>query len=85
MMTTKLRLLQTLTITAVLACGFVAGHAWSKRDYLNAHHAGFVAGQRDTTAYVEDCTIDDAHAGKCSLPCSGEADCVAKNGRGDAY
>lgn len=48
-------------------------------------HAAFVEGQRDVTAYVESCTVERAHAGQCSIPCSGEADCQVKNGSGDNY
>lgn len=42
-------------------------------------------GGRAVAAYVEDCTLVRAHADKCSIPCSGERDCVAKNGSRDNY
>ncbi len=70
----QITLLRLLALTFVLACGFIAGYAWPHRDEA-----------REIVAYVEDCTLADAHTGKCSLPCSGDADCVAKNGTRDAY
>lgn len=32
---------------------------------------------------VADCTLEDAHAEKCFIPCSTDADCLAKNGQTD--
>jgi hypothetical protein len=40
---------------------------------------------REIVAYIEDCTLERARAGQCTIPCSGDADCVAKNGSGDSY
>lgn len=40
---------------------------------------------RAITAYVEDCTLADAHAERCTIPCGGDMDCLEKNGSRDAY
>jgi hypothetical protein len=79
--------LQLISVTLfILACGFIAGYSYrGLNDYEPERHAAFVEGQRDVTAYVEGCTVERAHAGQCSIPCSGDADCVAKNGSGDSY
>lgn len=65
-----------LVLTAML--GVVAGA-------YGGYQRGFTAGQREMAAYVEDCELVDARAGKCVIPCGGDADCVAKNGSGDNY
>jgi hypothetical protein len=78
--------LQVITTTiAVLASGFVAGYSYRGELNLEAAHAEFVDGQRDVTAYVEDCTLEAAHAERCMIPCSGDADCLAKNGTKSNY
>lgn len=49
-------------------------------------HAGrmsFNAGRLDAIQEIARCTIAEAHAEKCWLPCGSEADCVQKNGQGD--
>ena len=81
----KFRLLQLLTLVLVLTYGFIAGRSWPSHASLDELHDAFVEGQRDTTAYVENCTLVRAHAGECSIPCSGDGDCVAKNGSREAY
>jgi len=146
----KLRLLQALIITFVLACGFTAGYNWPHRAIQEddpewdcrtmgngicgepatearprgvVHHViehkghfdavltrgeavtisefdsleqlrtwaqqqGYAVIEDDSraiTAYVEDCTLADAHAGRCTIPCGGDLDCVEKNGSRDAY
>lgn len=40
---------------------------------------------REMVSYIEDCTLTNAHAGRCTIPCSTDADCMAKNGTRDAY
>jgi hypothetical protein len=78
--------LQLIAITTlILACGFTAGYSWRGELNTEAAHAEFVAGQQDVTAYVEDCTLERARAGQCSIPCASDADCVAKNGSRDNY
>ena len=63
-----------LIITFTLACGFIAGYYWPR-----------VNEARVIAAYVEDCTLADAHAQRCTIPCSTDTDCVQKNGTRDAY
>ena len=79
--------LQVIAVTIfILTCGFIAGYSYrGLSDYEPERHAAFVEGQRDITAYVESCTVERAHAGKCAIPCGGEADCVAKNGNNGNY
>jgi hypothetical protein len=40
---------------------------------------------REIVAYIEDCTLERARAEQCTIPCSGDADCQAKNGSRDSY
>jgi hypothetical protein len=71
-------------LVAVAASAFFAGYVTHKYTDAEIHNA-FVEGQRDVTAYVEDCTLELAHAERCTIPCSGDSDCVAKNGNRDNY
>ena len=85
----KLRLLQlaiVATTATILTFGFIAGRlsVATCPDPVSVH-AAFEEGQRDMTAYVEDCTLERARAGECVIPCSSESDCVAKNGTKDNY
>lgn len=75
----RLRLLQTATLVLVLTCGFIAGCGYANR--ADAYRQG----AREVAGYVEDCTLADAHAGKCSIPCSADTDCIEKNGSRDSY
>lgn len=81
----KLKLQLITIVMFILACGFVAGYTYRGELNVRDAHAEFVSGQRDVTAYVEDCTLANAHAGLCALPCANDADCVAKNGSRDNY
>lgn len=69
----------------VLAVGGLAGYAYRGELNLVEAHREFVDGQRDVTRYVEECTVQRAHAGECSIPCANDADCQAKNGTRDSY
>lgn len=40
-------------------------------------------GYDDAIRQVAACTLADAHADKCFIPCSTDLDCVAKNGQED--
>ena len=82
----KFKLQIVVIVIAVLACGFIAGYSYrGLSDYEPERHRAFVEGQRDVTAYVEDCTLERARAGECVIPCASDADCVAKNGSRDNY
>jgi hypothetical protein len=95
----KPHLLQVLVIALVLICGFVAGRTWPQERVTEDDprwdcriHGNGICGEdlgdtrvREIVAYIEDCTVERAHAGQCSIPCSGDADCVAKNGSRDSY
>jgi hypothetical protein len=86
MATKRLIIIQAITTILILSCGFIAGYSCrGLSDYEPERHRAFVEGQRDITAYVEDCTLEDAHAERCTIPCSGDADCQAKNGSRDNY
>lgn len=69
---------------AIAITGFGCGYYFHSSTDAEIH-AAFVEGQRDVTAYVEDCTLELAHAERCTIPCSGDSDCVAKNGSRDNY
>lgn len=65
------RLNLLLTLVLLLTVAFMVSHEQR--------------GVRELVSYIEDCTLADAHAGRCTIPCSTDADCVAKNGTRDAY
>lgn len=50
-----------------------------------ARSRAYEQGITEMTWYVEDCTLADAHAQLCTIPCGGDQDCVEKNGSRDAY
>lgn len=78
MSTMKQLTIELAIVVAVAAAGFFAG-------YECALNRAFASGQREVAAYVEDCTIERAHAAQCVIPCSSESDCLTKNGSRDAY
>lgn len=54
--------------------------------YVSAGRArAYEQGAAEMAWYIEDCSIADAHAQRCTIPCGGDSDCVEKNGTRDAY
>lgn len=60
--------------------------------FLIVFSAGYWAGSRGTVfdrgyntaiAAIADCSLEDARADRCFIPCSTDADCLAKNGQTD--
>lgn len=78
-------MIKQIIITGMLVIiAFSLGYTAHNRSEAEIH-AAFVEGQRDVTSYVESCTLANAHARLCSIPCSSPADCVQKNGTREAY
>jgi len=91
----KLRLLQILTLAFAMTCAFISGYHWPKGIITEDDprwdcrvHGNRICGPdpvREVVSYIEGCSLRDAHAGKCTIPCGSDQDCVEKNGSREAY
>jgi hypothetical protein len=68
--------------------GYYAGQN-DERAFTLGCEPGLVSGpcvedaQNALISQIASCTIEDAHAEKCFIPCSTDSDCLEKNGQTD--
>ena len=77
---TKLHALTTIGLTVIaLTVGFTLG-SW---EIAAQRSQAYTQGIEEMRSAVVDCTLADAHADKCYIPCATDSDCLEKNGQSD--
>lgn len=66
---------------ALLIVGALFGYSVDHALTMNVR--AYEAGQVQMIREIADCTLADARAEKCFIPCASDADCLEKNGQED--
>lgn len=61
----------------VILLALASAHRTAERRSLLRYYA---AGQLQMEQWVADCSLEEARAGKCFIPCNTASDCLEKNG-----
>ncbi len=75
--------LDIFAVVVLLGVAFAMGQVSRTPDIRQQRSDAYEAGITEMIQSVSDCTLEDAHAEKCFIPCGGDMDCEQKNGMRD--